>query len=173
MYFNIETHDDMKKIEGGKMDSIKKNNCIIFVRMNGCYHCDMMKNEWNSMVKEKIRDPNLDILEIERSRMQDMMRRDEDFFLPKFMGIRGFPTIMFHNRDRKVFPFQGERNKNTFLKFIKKHSKPVKTLKPESKKPETETSETKQKEGLNKNGQLKKGFRYNKEGKIIKAKPKK
>lgn len=184
MYFNIESYDDLKKLEGGALDSMKKNNCIIFLRMNGCPHCDHMKSEWNSMVREKRDDPNLDILEIERNRMDDLMMRDREFFMPKFMGIRGFPSIMLHNRMNQLIPFQDERKKGNFLKFIKIHSKPVKVMmkKPDAvkkspttkttAKSSTKTSKPKSKttEGLDNNGKLKKGYRYNKNGKIVKAK---
>lgn len=183
MYFNINTFDDLKKLQGGALESIKKNNCIIFIRMNGCYYCDMMKKEWQSLVNNKKNDDNLDILEIERSRIDDLMKRDRDFFLPKFMGIRGFPTIMFQNRNSEVFPFQAERNKASFLSFIKAHSKPLikkpliikkSVVKKVEKKTEKKKTEKKQKkkpsEGLDKNGKLKQGFKYEKGGVVTKVK---
>lgn len=180
MYINLESFDDLKKLEGGALDSLKKNNCIIFIRMNGCYYCDKMKKEWQSLVKDKKNDENLDILEIERSRLDDLMRRDREFFLPKFMGIRGFPTLMLHNRNREVFPFQDERKKVNFLRFIKAHSKPLiikksvvkKPVKKTVKKTEKKTEKTvkKSSKGLDKNGKLKPGFKYEKGGVITKVK---
>ena len=139
MYINVESFDDLKKLEGGALESLKKNNCIIFIRMNGCYYCDKMKKEWQSLVKDKKNDDNLDILEIERNRLDDLMRRDREFFLPKFMGIRGFPTLMLQNRNREVFPFQDDRNKANFLSFIKAHSKPLIIKKSVVKKPVKKT----------------------------------
>ena len=162
MYFNIESSNDMKYLQGDILDSMKKNNCIIFIRMKGCLHCDMMKNEWNSMVKEIMNDKNLDILEIEQSRMNDLIDRDNEYFSTKLKGVKGFPTIMLQNRDRKVFPFEKERNKLNFLKFIKLHSKPIKILK----------NKTEPKYGLNSKGKLKQGFRYNHEGELVPAKKK-
>ena len=157
MYINLESFDDLKKLEGGALESLKKNNCMIFIRMNGCYYCDKMKKEWQSLVKDKKNDDNLDILEIERNRLDDLMRRDREFFLPKFMGIRGFPTLMLQNRNREVFPFQDERNKVNFLRFIKVYSKPLiiknvnkvakteKTTKKKTEKTKKKTEKTKKK----------------------------
>ena len=163
MYINVESFDDLKKLEGGALESLKKNNCIIFIRMNGCYHCDKMKKEWHSFVKDKKNDNNLDILEIERNRLDDLMSRDREFFLPKFMGIRGFPTLMLQNRNKEVFPFQDERNKERFLRFIKVHSKPLIIKKSVVKKPVKKTekkTEKKSSKGLDKNGKLKPGYKY-------------
>ena len=189
MYINVESFDDLKKLEGGALDSLKKNNCIIFIRMNGCYYCDKMKKEWQSLVKDKKNDDNLDILEIERSRLDDLMRRDREFFLPKFMGIRGFPTLMLQNRNREVFPFQADRNKVNFLRFIKAHSKPLiitksvvkkpvkktekKTVKKTEKKTVKKTEKKPKKKsnkGLDKNGKLKPGYKYEKGGVVTKVK---
>lgn len=179
MYINVESFDDLKKLEGGALDSLKKNNCIIFIRMNGCYYCDKMKKEWQSLVKDKKNDENLDILEIERSRLDDLMRRDREFFLPKFMGIRGFPTLMLHNRNREVFPFQADRSKVNFLRFIKAHSKPLIIKKPvkikkltdqKSEKKLEKKPKSKSRKGLRPDGKLKKGYRYNEKGEIEEAK---
>lgn len=184
MYINVESYDDLEKLQGGALESIKNNNCIIFIRMNGCYYCDKMKKEWQSLVKEKQNDDNLDILEIERNRLDDLMRRDREFFLPKFMGIRGFPTIMLQNRNREVFPFEADRSKANFLRFIKAHSKPLVIKKPvkikqlTDKKPDMKKSEkktekkpkSKSRKGLRPDGKLKKGYRYNEKGEIEEAK---
>lgn len=185
MYIDLESFDDLKKLEGGALESLKKNNCIIFIRMNGCYYCDKMKREWQSLVKDKKDDDNLDILEIERNRIDDLMRRDREFFLPKFMGIRGFPTLMLQNRNREVFPFQADRNKENFLRFIKAHSKPLiikksvvkKPVKKTVEKPEKKTvkktekkTEKNSSKGLDKNGKLKPGYKYEKGGVVTKVK---
>lgn len=193
MYINVESYDDLEKLQGGALESIKNNNCIIFIRMNGCYYCDKMKKEWQSLVKEKQNDDNLDILEIERNRLDDLMRRDREFFLPKFMGIRGFPTIMLQNRNREVFPFEADRSKVNFLRFIKAHSKPLvikkpvkikkltdmkksekKTEKKSEKKTEKKTEKKPKKKstkGINPtNGKLKPGYKYEKGGIVTKVK---
>lgn len=171
MYINIESFNDLKKLQGGALESMKRNNCIIFIRMNGCHYCDQMKQEWHSLVKDKENDSNIDILEIERNRINDLVKRDREFFLPKFMGIRGFPTIMLQNRKRKLFPFQGDRSKANFLRFIKAHSKPLIMEKPAVNKPVNEPENTtKSHEGLRADGRLKKGYEYEKKGKIKKVK---
>ncbi len=177
MYINIESFDDLKKLQGGTLKSIKKNNCIIFIRMNHCNHCDQMKQEWHSLVKDKEKDDNINILEIESNRINDLVKIDREFFHSKLMGIRGFPTIMLQNRNKEVFPFQAMRNKENFLRFIKAHSNPLIVKKPVVKKPIVKKPIVKKNEnvpklheGLRKDGKLKRGYIYEKNGKIRKVK---
>ena len=186
MYINLESLNDLKKLQGGALESLKTKNCIIFIRMNGCFYCDKMKKEWQSFVNDKKHDDNLDILEIERSRIDDLVKRDKEFFVPKFMGIRGFPTIMLQNRNKEVFPFQADRNKANFLSFIKAHSKPlsikksvvkkhVKKVENKNEKKKVENKNEKKpkiksNKGLNENGKLLKGFKYEKGGIVTKVK---
>ena len=171
MYINIEAFDDLKKLQGGALESIKKKNCIIFIRMNNCQHCDQMKQEWQSLVKDKENDDNINILEIESNRINDLVKRDREFFHPKLTGIRGFPTIMLQNRNREVFPFQGNRSKADFLRFIKAHSNPLVVKKRVVKKHvvkkrvDKEAGDKKPRRGLDEKGKLLPGFIFEKGGK--------
>lgn len=134
MYYNVSNSDGLKKVNESAMENMKKHNVIILVRMDGCGYCDMMKPEWNKMVDETKNHRELDVLEIERNMMMDMMNKDREFFEPKFNTISGFPTIMMKNAEQQTIPFQNQRTSDALLDFIKMTSKSAKAKKPASAK---------------------------------------
>ena len=151
MYYNISELNDVNMMTGGTISKLKKNNVIILVKMNGCMHCDMMKNEWRKMVVQKRNESALDILEIESNMMMPLLNKDKGFFEPQFKGIQGFPSIFMKDRDEKTIPFENRRSSSDFIDFIEKHSikpvihlkKPIKIMK--IKTPTTTKSEAEKK----------------------------
>ena len=142
MYYNVSTTEDVKNMTGGNISKLKKKNVIILVRMDGCMHCDMMKPEWNKMVEHTRNKPDLDILEIERNMMAQLLNKDRAFFEPQFRGIQGFPSIHMNDSNRKITPFQNRRTSESFIDFIKHNSTPISVnkktqaiKKPTAKKP--------------------------------------
>ena len=140
MLYNVSNPDGLKKINAGAMENIKKNNVIILVRMNGCGYCEMMRPEWNKMVEQTRNNKDIEVLEIERNMMMDMVNKDRQFFEPKFNAISGFPTIMMNDTEQKTTPFQNHRTSEALLDFIKATS--TKKKNKDSKKPTDNKAET-------------------------------
>ena len=88
----------------------KENGTVLFYHPQ-CYHCQMMKPEWEKakqlLMKEK---KNCNIYEVNGEYMDDINH-------PLKNSVSGFPTILNLNNG-KIQSFNEERNMNNMLQFI-------------------------------------------------------
>ena len=101
--------------ENANLLNEKINNhseCIVLIYMNGCFHCEMMKPEWNKLETKNKSSNDIVIAKVEREHI--------DLLTPK-PDIRGYPTI-FKNKNNNLEEYQGERNCEGFQHFIKPKS---------------------------------------------------
>lgn len=82
--------------------------------MDGCPHCENMKQEWVDLENELLNNysGDLTIMSV-NARVLDRLRS------PLSRHVNGFPTIFMIKRDgTKGLDFNGERTKDDMLKFI-------------------------------------------------------
>ena len=94
------------------LEELKTNECFIKFWMDGCGHCDAMKNDWDTMKEElsnEYESPNVAVVDIDS---------DASSELPVGRTISGFPTIMHTRNGNEVSKYQGERSNNSMKKWI-------------------------------------------------------
>lgn len=92
----------------------------IFVKfyMDGCPHCENMKQDWIELENELLKnyDGELTIMSVNARALNNLRT-------PLTSSIRGFPTIFMINKDgSKGLEFEGDRTKDTMLKFLLSNS---------------------------------------------------
>ena len=156
----INEVSDLKKIDTNLVNKLEKSNVIMFIRMNGCYYCEMMIPEWIKMIKETKNIDGLIVMEIERNVLSDLEKKNK-YFASKFSKIEGFPTIQMDNSKHVLTPFADERSSKQLLNFIHSNSTPTSDSKPvvkklAAKKPVDKKKEDKKKEDKKKEDKKKK-----------------
>ena len=91
---------------------------VIFVYMNGCHFCDVMKPEWKSFTDLYKKEPTNDfsILEVERNFL-DSHKNNNPLLNTLNSNVSGFPSIFFKNRDG-FNKYQDERVMSNIQKFV-------------------------------------------------------
>ena len=118
----------MKKIEilPGKeklfYNEVGKHPIFVKFYMDGCPHCENMKQDWTDLENELLNSYSGDL-----TVMSVNARALNTLKSPLTNEVNGFPTIFIVKRDgTKGLDFQGERNKDEMLKFVLDNIKDVK-----------------------------------------------
>ena len=94
----------------------KKKSCFAMFHMKGCGHCIILRPEWDKM-KKKV-DSSLILSEIDSNYSS---------LVTNLIGgqVTGFPTLMVIKRGRRIKEYNGEREEEEMLKFIRETFKKV------------------------------------------------
>lgn len=107
-----------------EIEKILKNNkpIFLFLYLNGCFHCENTKPEWNKLIQHPKN--NVILADLEASNINNKINE----LLKK--EINGFPTFLLF-KNNECIEFNEERTENGFNQFINKHcpSLKQKTLK--------------------------------------------
>lgn len=92
----------------------------IFVKfyMDGCPHCENMKQDWIELENELLKnyDGDLTIMSVNARTLNNLKS-------PLISSIRGFPTIFMINKNgSKGLEFEGDRTKDMMLQFLLSNS---------------------------------------------------
>ena len=87
---------------------------LVFIKMNGCGHCENMQGEWDKF--ENDHPKNIKVSQVESS-------SDRGKELIKSHDVSGFPTILLLDENgNKVKDYDGERSAQAFKKFCKENN---------------------------------------------------
>jgi thiol-disulfide isomerase/thioredoxin len=118
----------MKKIDilPGKenlfYNEVGKHPIFVKFYMDGCPHCENMKQDWIDMENELLNNYSGDL-----TLMSVNARALNTLKSPLTSQVNGFPTIFIIKKDgSKGLDFQGDRNKDEMLKFILSNSSVLK-----------------------------------------------
>jgi len=118
----------MKKIDimQGKENlfysEVGKHSIFVKFYMDGCPHCENMKQDWIDLENELLNNYSGDL-----TVMSVNARTLNTLKSPLTSQVNGFPTIFMIERDgSKGLDFQGERTKDDMLKFVLENTKDVK-----------------------------------------------
>ena len=118
MYLIVNSEGDLSKLQ-----QVKNNkNILVWYYADWCGHCQMMKDEWEKVVKSN---PNVNL-----AKVSDNYVKPED-------NIMGFPTLKLFKSEKtpknsaklgkgkepKIIDYQGSRDADSLLKFIKENVK--------------------------------------------------
>ena len=110
----------MKKIEilPGKEnlfhEEIGKHPIFVKFYMDGCPHCENMKQDWTDMGNDLLKNYQGDL-----TVMSVNARTLNNLKSPLVKSVNGFPSIFIIKRDGLKGPdFEGERTKDDMLKFV-------------------------------------------------------
>jgi len=91
-------------------DSIKNDSWLVWYYADWCGHCKAMENEWENLESKCDKNKRLNIAKVNDQYISQ---------LEKNPNVRGFPTIKLYSNGNEVKDYDGERNSNSFLKFLK------------------------------------------------------
>ena len=112
---------------------------IVFVYMNGCPHCEMMKPAWNSFKEAN----TISTIDVNHKLLNSLISKDSSIFKP----ANSFPTIYSNSN----LTYEGDRSTNSFLEFSKivkqknLEKQKTKTDDKKDKKPKTDKKDKKDK----------------------------
>ena len=119
MQFHILGKDD-----GPLFDKlVNEQPCVIFVKMDGCYHCENMDHDWNKL-EELANVPPLS------KHTGHIIKVDSgaDMKSPCVQGITGYPVVGFTHKGKMKKEYRGDRTTEDLQKFIDTIMKTVKEL---------------------------------------------
>ena len=119
MQFHILGKDD-----GPVFDKlVNEQPCVIFVKMDGCYHCENMDNDWNKL-QELVNVAPLS------KHTGHIIKVDSgaDMKSPCVQGITGYPVVGFTHKGKMKKEYRGDRTTEDLQKFIDTSMKTVKEL---------------------------------------------
>lgn len=93
-----------------KKEGMSNGKEFVLVYMNGCGHCKTLMPEWDAANTEN--NTNITMRKVE-------MNEKDGPELCKKHDIKGFPTMLVLENGNKVADYNGERNKNSILSFLK------------------------------------------------------
>ena len=103
------------------IESLTKKPVFILVKSDGCFHCNMMKEEWDTTKKIIMKDNNnnYSVVEIEQKAFPTLIKR-HNIFRDIYKRTHGFPTIMMKN-GRQYHDYNGIRKSQNFMRFLNLH----------------------------------------------------
>jgi hypothetical protein len=119
-----------------------KQNIVVLVHANWCYHCQMFKPAWDQFCAANASTPGLLLVELENSVMAPLAQHDQSTYMFLARDIEGFPTVyMYRTGAQNRVPFNKERSVTGLSSFVKENAAkvPKKTTKPAATKQVTKT----------------------------------
>ena len=110
-----------KKTAGDLYQNMNRGNTLVLYHAHWCGHCQRFQPDWQKL-KSKLKKemPNVCLGEVEQTPLQKHMKN---------VSVQGFPTIKFYKRGKSPnnnneentnsIPFDGERNMENLINFIK------------------------------------------------------
>lgn len=114
----------LSETQGDMFDNlVQELPCIIFIKMDGCYHCDQMDGDWNKleglMNEQPLQKDNFHLIKVNsRAKMKS----------PCVQGVRGYPTIRSVHKGKTHSEFKGQRTTEELQKFIVTSLKAIEKL---------------------------------------------
>lgn len=106
------------------LKAFKTRPFIVLIYATWCGHCTAMRTEWEAAKRHA----TYDIVEMESS-VFDTLKSQDDHFMNTISGqVTGYPMIC-KVENKKIVPFQNERSKEGFKKFMAKNGGPTALLK--------------------------------------------
>jgi hypothetical protein len=115
-----------------------KQNIVVLVHANWCYHCQMFKPAWDQFCAANASTPGLLLVELENSVMASLAQHDQSTYMFLARDIEGFPTVyMYRTGAQERVPFNKERSVTGLSSFVKENAAkvPAKSAKPAAAKP--------------------------------------
>lgn len=113
IYKNVTNEKiDYKNITYNKLSKEKKENenLILFVKQDGCTHCEKVKPVINNYSKKK----KIKVVAITINKEKNESKFNND------LDIKGTPTIIFYHKGNEVNRIVGEFSENQFLNIARK-----------------------------------------------------
>ena len=112
MYLIVQSNDDLNKLQKAKNNS----NILVWYYADWCGHCQMMKEEWEKLVKSN---PHVNLAKV------------SDNYVSPNDNIAGYPTIKLFKSNRTaagkrssdVIDYQGSRDAESLATFLNEHVK--------------------------------------------------
>ena len=128
-----------KQTHNFKSSNYTNKPVIVFVYMNGCPYCEMMKPAWNSFKEAN----TISTIDVNHELLNSLISKDSSIFKP----ANSFPTIYSNSN----LTYEGDRSTNSFLEFSKivkqknLEKQKTKTDDKKDKKPKTDKKDKKPK----------------------------
>jgi len=103
------------------IDKKYDKNTLLYLYIPSCSHCVHFMNTWNNLSSHYKNDKNLKLIKFncEKFDSDDRVRN-----VIKFLGISGFPSIFFINKEMsKIINYDGEREPDYLINFINTYNK--------------------------------------------------
>lgn len=81
---------------------------LVLFYANWCGHCTKFKSEWTKIKHDLVRNPHLNVAQIEHSNYE---------FIPDHLRINAFPTLQMIRYGRPMASFIGSRDHASVMKF--------------------------------------------------------
>lgn len=112
MYIIVQSNEDLNKLQKAKNNS----NVLVWYYAEWCGHCQMMKEEWEKLVKSN---PHVDLAKV-----------SDDYVSPDD-NIRGYPTIKLFKSNKSasgkgnssVINYEGSRDADSLKTFLNENVK--------------------------------------------------
>ena len=100
---------------------------LLKIYADWCHYCQMMQEQWDLLKMQNTSTPDIDILEIESSNLNDLQNFNKSHKGQNVEYSR-FPTIAkYHNG--KVEYYKGQRDAKSMMSWAKAKLKPTKSRK--------------------------------------------
>jgi thioredoxin-related protein len=99
--------------------NIQNKNVFIFVYLESCPYCVQMQPEWATFKDIMKRSNNLQIVEINKNIVNQVIKSDRDFFSDKLKNVHFVPNLSLYTKTNKSFNYIGDRSSDDLLKFTR------------------------------------------------------
>lgn len=110
------SNDEPYILSDEEIMGLKNKHGVVLFFMNGCYHCNVMKPNWNKIVKELKKTDSKDFIlgAIESSDMERFNKAGLS------TNISGYPTILYfpHGISKHADMYDGDRSAEDLKKWI-------------------------------------------------------
>jgi Thioredoxin len=110
------SNDEPYILSDEEIMGLKNKHGVVLFFMNGCYHCNVMKPNWNKVVKELKKSHSKDFIlgAIESSDMERFNKAGLS------TNISGYPTILYfpHGISKHADMYDGNRSAEDLKKWI-------------------------------------------------------
>ena len=131
MHSTFDTPSDIRSFASSNYDN---KPVIVFVYMNGCPYCEMMKPAWNSFKRAD----TISTIDVNHELLNSLMTKDKSLFKP----ANSFPTIYSNYPNVQ---YEGDRSTNSFIEFSKTVKKEDKKNKEVNKTKKSKSEDKKEK----------------------------
>ena len=134
----INTREDLRSFPLSKYDD---KPLLVFVYMTGCPYCEIMKPEWKKLEAAKV----IDTIESHYMLLDTL----KAIFSPvSTVNPNGYPHIqLIKPKSKQVIQYEGIRDKEHFIDFVKKH---IKSPLPKKPSPDKKDASKKKKDASKK-----------------------
>ena len=90
--------------------SVKPYKELLFFTLEGCGHCERMKPTWDLLKTNYGATGKIKLIQVKAKENQDLVQKYK---------VQGYPTLLFVKDEKKVIEYNGNREYEDLVKFLK------------------------------------------------------